>query len=123
MTTQPTQSDNTDLDNGLVGDLYSIEVAHHYYVRGGLMSPPKGNRHACLLEGYWCPKNAIRHPQDIIKYIDRKLPSWQLSINIQSFREQDDLSYSAALSTKLTIFTYAMVVVRSFGKHYGKAHT
>ena len=58
--------------DGLVGDLYEMSFTHTYLVGTG--RNPK-NRHNCLDSGYWCWKNALRHPQDIIKYIDRKLPS------------------------------------------------
>lgn len=29
-------------------------------------------RHACLINGYWCWRNVLRHPQDVISYFKRK---------------------------------------------------
>lgn len=51
------------------GELYAIEVEHIYQVRAQGRPP----RHACMQEGFWCPQNALLHPQDIIKYLRKKL--------------------------------------------------
>lgn len=56
-------------------DVYGVKFAHTYKVSG--FFEPTTKRHDCLNSGYWCPQNALRHPQDIIKYLKRKLKSNQ----------------------------------------------
>jgi hypothetical protein len=53
-------------------DVQEIEISHEYYIKGGFFTDGE-NRHACLQRGWWCWQNFKEHPQDIIKYIKKKL--------------------------------------------------
>lgn len=50
-----------------VVDDSTVTMYFNHIYRGTYDS--KYYRHACLWNGYWCWKNALRHPQDIIKYL------------------------------------------------------
>jgi hypothetical protein len=55
--------------DGLMGELFEMYVNHTFYI--GANGGP--DRHACLQEGVWCFQNFRQHPQDITKYLKRKL--------------------------------------------------
>ena len=50
-------------------EVHTVKFAHTYQQSG--FFEPTTKRHSCLREGYWCWQNALRHPQDIIKYLKR----------------------------------------------------
>lgn len=50
--------------------VYGVYFHHTYKVNG--FFEPTIRRHDCLNSGYWCAKNALRHPQDIIKYLKKR---------------------------------------------------
>jgi translation initiation factor 6 (eIF-6) len=61
-------TDTNKVEDELEAEVYGVEVAHHYYVGANSTK----NRHACLLEGWWCWQNFRQHPLDIRFYIKKK---------------------------------------------------
>lgn len=55
---------------GLEAKLYEIQIAHFYESRGFFTRVKP--RHSCLRQGYWCWKNFLRHPRDLVDYIEKK---------------------------------------------------
>ena len=51
---------------------FSKGFMNHMYFSKGFMSKKRGT-HCCLKMGYWCWKNALERPQDILVYLKRKL--------------------------------------------------
>lgn len=55
---------------GLEGTLYQVSVNHFYLVTG--FFTPVRRRHNCLPQGFWCWKNFLRHPQDVVAYFKKR---------------------------------------------------
>ena len=55
--------------DGMVAEVVAMPFTHTYRVNG--FFKPTVRRHDCLNSGYWCWKNALRHPQDIVKYLKK----------------------------------------------------
>lgn len=62
---------DTLFDIGNIDDSTAVMTFRHIY-RSTFNQKGK-DRHACLINGYWCWRNLLRHPLDIIKFIKRKV--------------------------------------------------
>lgn len=58
---------------GMVDNTTSVlYFKHMYQTTFALTNELVPRRHACLKMGYWCWRNALRHPQDVMPYLRRK---------------------------------------------------
>lgn len=52
--------------DGIVGEIAKVSYWHTYKLSGFM---DKKGRHDCLRSGYWCWRNLLEHPLDLVKYL------------------------------------------------------